>query len=943
MNHHTKKLNYLKAQNAEYIEEMFSRYNEDPNSVDESWQYFFDGLELASDVSQVTPNGHAAPSVSPSASPAPAAPTTAGGVNLEAKVGELIQHYRELGILLANINPLSAPPKQHPLLELSAFGLTQADLERKFTAAQSLGFSGPATLREIIERLRETYCSSIGVEYTHMGDPAAREWLQARMESTRNRAVLSKDVKARILEKLTQAESFERFLHTRYVAQKRFSVEGGEALIPALDCLINEAAEHGAVDVVMGMAHRGRLNVLVNIFGKKYEAIFSEFEGNYQADTSSGEGDVKYHMGYSADHRTPTGKEVHLSLANNPSHLEFVNPVVQGVARAKQRLRAVEKSASNRDLSESFLKVVPVTIHGDAAFAGQGIVYETIQLSLLNGYATGGTIHFVANNQVGFTTMPRDSRSTTYATDLAKMLETPIFHVNGDDAEAVFYVTQLATQFRQKFHRDVVIDLICYRKYGHNEGDEPSFTQPLMYKQIKDHPSPREVYAKALASQGALTAAEIQAPLDVMAEKLNAAHAIAKQNKDAPKVSTFEGHWQGLRRSSDEDFLQSANTKVEERVLKEIGKKLGQVPPGFHPHSKLVRLLEARTQQVESGKALDWGTGEALAFGSLVWEGTHVRLSGQDCERGTFSHRHSVLYDFDTNQSFTPLNNLKDVQAEYAVFNSALSESAVLGFEYGYGLADPKALTIWEAQFGDFANGAQVIIDQFIASGESKWQRWCGLVMLLPHGYEGQGPEHSSARLERFLQLCARNNLQVANLTTPAQIFHALRRQVRREFRKPLVVMSPKSLLRHPMAVSDLSEFTNNSFQEVLDDPTNPKKPRRVIFCTGKIYYELAAARAERKINDVAIVRVEQLYPWPAHKIAPIFKAYSSAADVYWVQEEPRNMGAWSFVRDYLSEAVAGTGHKLTYVGRGMAAAPAVGSHKVHDKEQKSIVEEALK
>jgi 2-oxoglutarate dehydrogenase E1 component len=951
------KFSYLKSQNADYIEEMFQRYLADPNSVDESWRYFFDGMEIGGGSLEVEieTNGHATngngnglngsaraamPAMPLSIAPAGASVTTLSpALNSEAKVAELIQTYRELGILLADINPLQKPAQAHPLLELSSFELSNADLEKRFTAAKRMGLSTSSTLREILAALRETYCGTIGVEYTHIQDPNARDWLQTRMESSRNHATLTREEKKRILGKLTEAESFERFLHTRYVAQKRFSVEGGDGVIPMLDCLIDEAGELGATDVVLGMAHRGRLNVLTNLFGKKYEYIFSEFEGAFNADTSAGEGDVKYHMGYSADYKTQHGKQLHLSLASNPSHLEFVGAVIEGVARAKQK-------SKNADLTQSHNNVVPVAIHGDAAFAGQGVVYETLQMSLLNGYATGGTIHIVINNQVGFTTAPRDSRSTTYSTDLAKMLATPIFHVNGDDAEAISYVVRLAMQFRQRYHRDVVIDLVCYRKYGHNEGDEPTFTQPLMYRQIKEHPSPREIYAKRLIEEGAVSAEEAEGMVSAMTEKLTAAHAIAKQTKTPPAVSVFEGAWKGLHRANDDEFRAPTVTKVSEKTLKEIGKKLNQFPAGFHVHPKLVSVLDKRAKQIESGTGLDWGAAEALAFGSLVQEGTPIRLSGQDAERGTFSHRHSVLYDFENNNSYTPLSNLKEGQAAYEVYNSHLSETAVLAFEYGYSIADPKTLTIWEAQFGDFANGAQVIIDQFIASSESKWQRMSGLVLLLPHGYEGQGPEHSSARLERFLQMCARQNMIVCNITTPANIFHALRRQVRRDYRKPMVVMSPKSLLRHPAAISNLSELATGGFEEVLDDPTPPKKARRLVFCSGKVYYDLAAARAERKITDIAIVRVEQLYPWPAHKIEPLLQKYSTAKEVVWAQEEPRNMGSWNFVRDFLPDAVAdvfGTKVKLGYVGRPPAAAPAVGSSKVHEKEQKSLVEEALK
>jgi 2-oxoglutarate dehydrogenase E1 component len=946
----TQKFNYLKSENADYIEELFQKYSSDPDSVDESWRYFFEGMEIAlPSAGQEVPggNGHAA---EPGAAPSPAlqaVPTAPAYVepapgtqlaNAEAKVGEFIQTYRELGLRLADINPLEAPAKSHPALELSAFGLSESDLDRRFSAARLLGLPAGATLRDILSFLRETYCGTVGVEYTHIQDPNVRDWLEERMETTHNRAALNREQKLRVLSKLTEAECFERFLHTRYVGQKRFSVEGGDNLIPMLDAIIDESAELGAVDFVLGMAHRGRLSVLTSIFAKKYEFLFKEFDGVYATDGNGGEGDVKYHMGYSADFQTPRGKKIHLSLANNPSHLEFVNPVVEGATRAKLGVRA---KAANKSLEEVFQTVVPVLIHGDAAFAGQGVCYETIQLSQLRGYATGGTIHIVVNNQVGFTTNPAEARSTTYSTDLAMMIQSPIFHVNGDDAEACDYVVRLATQFRQKYHRDVVIDLICYRKYGHNEGDEPSFTQPLMYKKIKEHPSPREVYASRLAAEGSIPESESTALVTAMNEKLTAAHAVAKSSKEPPVVSVFEGAWKGLRRATPEDFNATPKTSVAADVLRKIGAALSQAPAGFTIHPKLERVLKLRSQAIEVGTGIDWGGGEALAFGSLALEGTHVRLSGQDAERGTFSHRHSVLYDFETGARYVPLNGLKPGQAEYFVVNSPLSECAVMGFEYGFAIAEPRALTIWEAQFGDFTNGAQVIVDQFLASSESKWQRMCGLTLLLPHGYEGQGPEHSSARLERFLQLCAKQNMQVCNLTTPAQLFHALRRQVVREFRKPLIIVSPKSLLRHPAAVSKLEDFSQAQFQEVIDDPNPPTKARKLVFCTGKVYYDLVAERDAKKVTDVAIVRIEQLYPWPHQRVEPILKKYQGA-EVLWVQEEPRNMGAWNYLRDFLPDMLGGD-RKLTYVGRSPAAAPAVGSSKVHEKEQHTIVEEALK
>ncbi|HRK01795.1 MAG TPA: 2-oxoglutarate dehydrogenase E1 component [Oligoflexia bacterium] len=935
---------YLKSQNADYIEELYARYLENPHSVDESWQYFFDGLVMgegaAKDdaeehLSNGKSNGHANGNGGASGPQlvATAAPVTplSSALSHEAKVAELIQAYRELGRLLADTNPLESPTKSHELLDLKKFELSEADLERKFTAARLLGFTQPATLREILAMLHETYCGKIGVEYTHIEDPGSRHWLEDRMEKVRNRPQFDGAIKKQILKKLTEAECFERYLHTRFVAQKRFSVEGGDAIIPMLDRLAVRASALGASDMVMGMAHRGRLNVLTNIFGKKYEDIFTEFEGTYQVDTSLGEGDVKYHMGYSADMQTPSGV-IHLSLASNPSHLEFVNPVVEGMARAKQTMK--------QDVARE--KVVPVLIHGDAAFAGQGVVYETLQLSQLAGYATGGTIHFVINNQVGFTTSPCDARSTTYSTDLAKMLESPIFHVNGDDAEACVYVTELAMDYRQKFHKDVVIDLICYRKYGHNEGDEPGFTQPAMYRKIKDHRSPRETYAAELAARGDLSAADADMIVQQINGLLTEAHARAKSAAKAPHVSVFEGAWKGLKRASDEDIWVRTQTAVKETTLKEIGKKMTEVPADFEVHPKLVRLLETRAKSVETGQNIDWGTGELLAYGSLLVEGRSIRLSGQDCERGTFSHRHSVFANYSKDGKYSPLNHLKSGQGRFEVYNSNLSETGVLGFEYGYSIADPSVLTIWEAQFGDFANGAQVIIDQFIASSEMKWQRMSGVTLLLPHGYEGQGPEHSSARLERFLQLCAKNNMQVCNLTTPAQIFHALRRQLLRDFRKPLVVMSPKSLLRHPEAVSKLADFTSAGFSEVIaDSGADAERVGRVLFCSGKVFYDLQAARKTKGRSDVAIVRVEQLYPWPTKQIESELKKYPNAKEVMWVQEEPRNMGAWLFVRDYLENNLV-AGQRLSYVGRGASAAPAVGSAKVHEKEQKALIEAAL-
>ncbi len=804
---------------------------------------------------------------------------------------------------------------------------------------------GTAVLRDIITLLRETYCSTIGVEFIHIHNPKERDWIQTRMESSRNRTALDAETKKMIFRRLSDAETFERFLHTRYVAQKRFSVEGAESLIPMIDCMIETAAEGGGQEIVMGMAHRGRLNVLTNIFGKKPEYIFTEFEGNYPSDYSHGEGDVKYHKGYSMEITTRKGQSVHLSLANNPSHLEFVSAVVEGVARAKQEKR--------RDAERS--QVIPIAIHGDAAFAGQGVCYEVLNLSELEGYATGGTLHIVINNQIGFTTSAQDARSTRFSTDLAMMLETPIFHVNGDDPEAVWHVAKLATEYRQTFHKDVFIDLLCYRKHGHNEGDEPSFTQPVMYAKIKAHESTREIYGKRLASSGVQTEADSQGVIDSIMASLTAAQTKTRAEKPMPYVSVFGGeNWKGYKLPTEEDLFRPVVTAVDAEVLRELSQKLNTIPAEFNLHKKLGRFFEARLKAIQDGKGIDWGNAEALAYATLVVEGHPVRLSGQDVERGTFTHRHSVLYDTETGKKYRPLNELREGQAPYMVHNSHLSETGVLGFEHGYSLAAPNTLVIWEAQFGDFGNGAQVIIDQFISSSESKWQRMSGLTLFLPHGYEGQGPEHSSARMERFLQLAGRNNMIIANLTTPAQIFHALRRQLKWDFRKPLVIMSPKSLLRNPHATSTLDDLTAGAFEEVIDDGLLVQVPetktldtvKRVLLSSGKVYYDLLARRTELKREDVALVRLEQVYPFPAWKLSQILNRYPNAEFV-WVQEEPRNMGAWAFVHGMWSGGLANyaaqVGNRpIRYVGREIGAAPAVGSGKLHEIELKTFLEKAF-
>lgn len=913
-------LNYLSSQNADYIETLLERYLHDPNDVDDSWRYFFDGFHLSQTVEPTPVRGVAPPSA-----------LTSDQIELEFKVAALIETYRNHGHIASDINPLEPRASEIPEeLSLRYFGLKDEHLKRSFEAGRLLSKSQALTLEEILARLKKVYCGKIGIEYSHVHDEKARQWLQAKVEGATRPSFSFEPVT--ILEQLTQTEVFEQYLHTRFVAQKRFSIEGADVLIPMLHQLIEQSAALGGEDIVMGMAHRGRLNVLTHIFRKKYEYLLTEFEGNYQADTSVSEGDVKYHMGYSYDHKTKEGKVVHLSLANNPSHLEFVNPVVNGIARAKIDQKA---KASAKNVQDVLEKVLAITIHGDAAFAGQGIVYETIQMSALRGYKVGGTIRIILNNQVGFTTRPSDARSTRYASDVAKMLDVPIFHCNGDDVESAIQVVQWALEYRQAFQRDVVIDLVCYRKYGHNEGDEPSFTQPLMYQKIKTHASPRAKYAEALQNRNALTVAQAEGLVEKIQNQLIQLHEQIKAKGNKGAVSVFEGMWKNLRRPHEKDFFSPVpSTRVSLETLKTLGVKLCVTPPAFHPHPKLVRLLSERRQMIEKGHGLDWGTVETLAYATLLNEGNPVRLSGQDVERGTFSHRHSVLYDVENNKTYIPLNHLSATQAQYFVVNSLLSESAVLGFEYGYSIADPHTLTIWEAQFGDFMNGAQVIIDQFIATSESKWERMSGLVLLLPHGYEGQGPEHSSARLERFLQLCGRDNIQVMNLTTPAQLFHALRRQMKREFRKPLVIMSPKKLLRLPEAVSSLQDLANGGFQEVLDDPRASPKVQHLLLCCGKIYYELVMEREKQKADHVAIVRLEQLYPWPQEKIAEVLKKYKNAKRMTWVQEEPRNMGAWSFVREFIPS--------MEYVGRAVAAAPAVGSPKAHQKEQERIIKTAL-
>ena len=923
------KYTYLKSQNADYIDEVFERYLQDPHAVDESWRWFFEGIEIGSELAPAEILVEAAPGAAVAATDWAA----------EVRVADLIQTYRRLGKKLAAIDPLSPAPTSLPELELSAFGLSNADLGKTFQAAKLAGLQ-PGKLSDIIAHLKATYCSTIAVEFTHIENTAARSWLLQQMESTKNRTAMDSETRKLIYKRLTEAETLERFLHTRYVAQKRFSVEGGESVIPLLDCVIEKGADLGVQDVVIGMAHRGRLNVLTHIMGKPVAQLFTEFEGTYKSHPEHGEGDVKYHKGYSRDLKTRSGKPVHLSLAFNPSHLEFVNPVIEGSVRAKQ----------DRYQDSARKKVVPIQIHGDAAFSGQGVCFETLQMQSLRAYGTGGTIHIIINNQVGFTTSPVDSRSTPYSTDLAKMLDSPIFHVNGDDPEAVWHVARLAIEWRQKFGTDAFIDLVCYRKHGHNEGDEPSFTQPLLYKKIRAHTSTRELYGEALTRESILGAGEAQKVVDQVTEVFSEAQKLAKATPQDPVTSVFEGEWKTIKKPEAGAVHATVKTAVPAASLVEIAEKINVMPQGFSLNSKLTRFFEARLKAVKEGKGLDWGNAEALAYATLLNEGHTVRITGQDAERGTFTHRHAVMTDSENGNRYNPQATVAQKGAKFEIYNSHLSETAAMGFEYGYALAAPHALTVWEAQFGDFANGAQVIIDQFIATSESKWQRMNNLVLLLPHGYEGQGPEHSSARLERFLQLCGKENMAVVNLSTPAQIFHALRRQVKRDFRKPLIVMSPKSMLRHPMAVSSLSDLSDINFQEVIDCPESavkPEKVQRVLLCSGKVYYDLVAERANRKLENVAIVRVEQLYPWPAAALAKELNRYSKAREIFWVQEEPRNMGAWSHVFNYwmggLDLFMSQVGDRpIRYAGRGIASSPAVGSPKVHESELKAFLAEAF-
>lgn len=894
------KFSYVGTSDVNAIESLFNQYLQDPSSVDASWRDFFKGFEFARTSYN---DGGGIPE----------------NVAKEFKVIGLIGGYRQRGHLFTKTNPVRQRRTYEPTLALENFGLSANDLETVFQAGNEIGI-GPAKLKDIVSHLEQTYCQSIGAEYMFMREPQVVKWLQERMEKNKNTPHFSKDEKRIILKKLTQAVVFENYLHTKFVGQKRFSLEGGEAVIPAMNALMEHGANLGIQDYVIGMAHRGRLNVLTNIMNKTYKDVFTEFEGRPSED-SLFDGDVKYHMGYSSDQISDGGKKIHMSLVPNPSHLETVDPVVTGIARAK---------IDNLHKGDN-LKVCPVLLHGDGAVAGQGIVYEVIQMSQLDGYKTGGTVHFVINNQVGFTTNFLDARSSTYCTDVAKVVLSPVFHVNGDDVEALCFVAKLAMEFRQTFHRDVFIDVLCYRKYGHNEGDEPRFTQPVLYKAIAAHPNPKDIYVKKLEAEGSELAAEAKDIEKGFKAELDANLDEAKKTEKAKITSFLEGNWKGIRMVTDKDFESSPDTSISEKLFLELAQKTTELPKDKKFFNKIQKVFDDRKAMITNDN-YDWAMGELLAYASLMKEGHHVRFSGQDVERGTFSHRHAVVKVEDSEEEYTPLNNL-GTDGQLRIYNSHLSEYGVLGFEYGYAFASPSILTIWEAQFGDFFNGAQIIIDQYVVSAESKWRRMNGLVMLLPHGYEGQGPEHSSARMERFLQMCANNNVYIVNATTPAQQFHVLRRQLKRDFRKPLICFTPKKLLRYPACISKISEFTKGGFKEVLDDTlADAKKVARIAFCSGKVYYDIIERRAKEGADDLAVVRLEQLYPFPQKHVDEILKKYNKAKDYIWVQEETENAGPWRFI-DHRMRSL-----NLKYVGRDESASPATGFSKRHNEENETIL-----
>lgn len=884
------------------IDTLYQQYLSNPESVDNSWKQFFSGFDFAkANFDNDVPDN----------------------VLKEFNVLKLINGYRKRGHLFTKTNPVRERRKYSPTLDIENFDLLPADLETVFQAGTQIGI-GPAKLKDIIAHLEATYCASIGVEYTYIRNPEEVEWLRAKMEGTKNSTNFSIGQKKQILKKLNQAVVFEEFLDKKFVGQKRFSLQGAESLIPALDSVVETGANLGIQEFVFGMAHRGRLNVLANIFYKTYKEIFSEFESKDFEDELVFDGDVKYHLGYSCDIKTDNNKDVKMTLAPNPSHLEAVDPVVLGIARAKL----------DHHLGKDENKICPILIHGDAAIAGQGIVYEVIQMAQLKGYRTGGTIHVVINNQVGFTTNYVDARSSTYCTDIGKVTLSPVFHINGDDAEAVTHAINLAMEYRQKYHKDVFIDLLCYRKHGHNEGDEPRYTQPILYKKIASHPDPRKIYVNKLMSEGILEQQMAKEMEEQFNNELQDRVSESKQIVKSKITSFLAEYWKGYRRGTVEDFTKSPVTAVNEKQLKKVAKAIYTVNTDQKFIKKIEKELEKRKSMIEETNQIDWGMAELMAYGTLMMEGHTIRFSGQDVERGTFSHRHAVLKTEESEVAYIPLNNIDPKQpAKLEIYNSLLSEYGVLGFEYGYSLTIPSALTIWEAQFGDFNNGAQIMIDQFICAGEDKWKTQSGLVMLLPHGYEGMGAEHSSARIERFLQLCTSTNMQIVNCTTPANFFHALRRQIHRDFRKPLIVFSPKKLLRYPDCVSKLEDFTSGGFQEVIDDPNaNAAKVDTVMFCHGKIYYEILEKKAVYgDFENIALVRLEQINPIPLDQIKKVLKKYNKAKKHYWVQEEPENQGAWSFLLRKFREV------HLEVISRHETSSPATGSYKRHEARSKML------
>ena len=978
---------FLYGSNAAYIEDIYARYEKDPASVDKEWQEFFGSLRdqpadvarnaegpsweksnwplvprddttSALDGNWVEVEKSIGAKLQAKAQTASQAAPQAKGAELSAadvqqatrdsvRALMLIRAYRMRGHFHAKLDPLGLePPKDTEELDPRSYGFTDADLDRRIFLDRVLGLEF-GTLREIIAICQRTYCQTLGVEFMHISNGAQKSWIQERIEGVDKEISFTKEGRRAILQKLVEADGFEKFCDVKFTGTKRFGLDGGESLIPALEQIIKRGGNLGVKEIVVGMPHRGRLNVLTQVMAKPHRALFHEFKGGSSTPSDvEGSGDVKYHLGASSD-REFDGNQIHLSLTANPSHLEIVDPVVLGKVRAKQD--------QHGDPPDQRISVLPLLMHGDAAFAGQGVVAECFGLSDLKGYRTGGSLHFIVNNQIGFTTYPRYSRSSPYPSDVAKMIEAPIFHVNGDDPEAVVFAAKVATEFRLKFHKPVVIDMFCYRRHGHNEGDEPAFTQPLMYKAIKTHPPTVDIYAKRLISEGVVTQGEFDKMKADWRARLDAEFEAAGGYK-ANKADWLDGRWAGMKVADTIDDPRKGITGVPLQVMHDIGKKITAVPDGFRVHRTIQRFLESRSKAIETGQDIDWATGEALAFCTILREGNRVRLSGQDCERGTFSQRHSVLFDQEDESRYTPFNHIEPDQARYEVLNSNLSEEAVLGFEYGYSLAEPNALTIWEAQFGDFANGAQVLFDQFISSGERKWLRMSGLVCMLPHGYEGQGPEHSSARLERFLQMCAEDNMQVANCTTPANLFHILRRQLKREIRKPLILMTPKSLLRHKRAVSRLEEMgEGTSFHRILYDDAQmlpdqtiklvpDNKIRRVILCTGKVYYDLYEEREKRGIDDIYIMRVEQLYPVPMKALVQEMTRFKGAEFV-WCQEEPRNMGAWHFIEPYLEwvfNQINAAHKRPRYAGRPAMAATATGLMSKHLAQLKAFLDDAL-